>query len=162
MSWLETKIPPPIVLLFAVLITWVLHNAIPLRFDEIFIEIYAGKVKLFVAGLFAAVACAFDVSAILVFLKAKTSIHPIKIHGASTLVCSGVYRITRNPMYVGLLFWLIAWSLYLGTLWFAISLPLFMMYIQTLQILPEERVLLKKFGEDYVEYKRRVPRWLFF
>jgi protein-S-isoprenylcysteine O-methyltransferase Ste14 len=84
----------------------------------------------------------------------------MKPENASSLVVSGVYRITRNPMYVGLLLLLVAWCVFLSAPW-AIAGPVaFFLYIGKFQIAPEEQVMSQKFGTDYLAYKARVRRWL--
>ena len=79
---------------------------------------------------------------------------------ASALVERGIYRHTRNPMYLGLLCLLLGWTLALGQ-WAALLGPLvFVVYITRFQIVPEERVLLAHFGAAYDDYRQRVRRWL--
>jgi protein-S-isoprenylcysteine O-methyltransferase Ste14 len=84
----------------------------------------------------------------------------MKPASASSLVSSGVYRITRNPMYVGVLLVLVAWATFLAA---PLALPgplAFVLYIGRFQIAPEEAVLGKLFGAEYAEYKAKVRRWL--
>ena len=72
----------------------------------------------------------------------------------------GLYRFTRNPMYLGMLTWLAGWGIYLGSLSPLIMLPVFIWVLTVQQIIPEETVLAEKFGDDYLAYKQKVRRWL--
>ncbi|HVP08361.1 MAG TPA: isoprenylcysteine carboxylmethyltransferase family protein [Burkholderiales bacterium] len=113
-----------------------------------------------VAGLIALVGGLIDVTGVVTFLRARTSVNPLRPEKASAVVSAGIFGITRNPMYVGLLFVLTGWFVYLGA-WSAIVGPIgFVAYIHRFQILPEERALAAKFGEEYRAYLARVRRWL--
>ena len=94
------------------------------------------------------------------FRRAQTTINPLRPQMASSLVMKGIYRITRNPMYLGLTLWLLAWALWLETLSPWIVAALFPIVITGLQIIPEERALEKLFGETYRDYRKRVSRWI--
>lgn len=72
----------------------------------------------------------------------------------------GVYRATRNPMYVGLALLLLAWTVYLGAPLALLGVAAFVAYITRFQIVPEERVLAQKFGPEFGAYRSRVRRWL--
>jgi protein-S-isoprenylcysteine O-methyltransferase Ste14 len=75
-------------------------------------------------------------------------------------VTSGIYRVTRNPMYVGLTLSLCAWGFWLGRPIAALGPLTFVAFIDRLQIVPEERALTARFGQAYADYRRRVRRWL--
>ncbi len=153
MKALETRIPPPVIALaFATLIWW-MASYLP----KIEIEFVP---KMVIVSLLVAIGVFFDLSGLLVFRKAKTTVNPMKPNKSSALVNTGVYKITRNPMYVGLLFILSAWCLYLDSPAALIGVVGFIFYIHTFQILPEERMLITLFGEQYKEYQSRVRRWL--
>jgi protein-S-isoprenylcysteine O-methyltransferase Ste14 len=110
--------------------------------------------------LIALVGVAFDIAALLAFRKASTTINPLRPEKSSALVTGGVYRLSRNPMYVGLLLFLVAWAAYLASP-LALAGPVsFVLYIQRFQILPEERILAAIFGGEYDAYRARVRRWL--
>jgi protein-S-isoprenylcysteine O-methyltransferase Ste14 len=94
------------------------------------------------------------------FRKAKTTMNPFKPGATSALVSDGVYRFTRNPMYVGLLITLLGWAAFLWQPLALAFLPLFVLYITSFQIKPEERVLSSLFGAQYAEYMAKVRRWL--
>jgi len=79
---------------------------------------------------------------------------------ATSIVSSGIYKLSRNPMYVGLFIMLAAWVIFLGNILSALLLPLFILCINRFQIIPEENALLEKFGDGYVDYLKSVRRWL--
>jgi hypothetical protein len=89
-----------------------------------------------------------------------TTINPVAIDTASILVTSGVYRISRNPMYVGLTSVLAALGVGLGSGWALVGPVVFVLFITRFQIVPEERVMLAKFGAEYGAYRDTVRRWL--
>ncbi len=86
--------------------------------------------------------------------------NPIKPGAASSLVSSGVYRFTRNPMYLGLSVTLLGWAVFLSNWLALLAVPVFVLYINRFQIDPEERVLSSLFGAEYAAYKEKVRRWL--
>jgi protein-S-isoprenylcysteine O-methyltransferase Ste14 len=94
----------------------------------------------------------------LMFLQARTSVHPHQ--EASRLLTHGIYRISRNPMYLGLLLTLCAWVIWLQNLLGAILPPLFVLLINRCHIEPEERRLRNSFGATYRNYLRQTRRWL--
>jgi protein-S-isoprenylcysteine O-methyltransferase Ste14 len=94
------------------------------------------------------------------FQKAKTTVNPTTPAAATAIVASGVYRISRNPMYVGFLLALTGWATFLAHPLPFLLLPVFVAYMNRFQISPEERVLSAKFGDEYDTYKRDVRRWL--
>jgi protein-S-isoprenylcysteine O-methyltransferase Ste14 len=94
------------------------------------------------------------------FWRAHTTINPHRPESATTLVTSGVYAWTRNPMYLGLAVLLLGWAINLGTLTPLVLAPLFFPLIRHVQIRAEEHVLRARFGQDYARYCQRVNRWL--
>ena len=153
LSSLELKIPPPVVALLIAVAMWVITRAtvvsdVPALF------------RLPLAGALAIVGAAFDLSGLIAFRRARTTVNPMKPDATSALVQSGVYKITRNPMYVGLVFFLCAWAAYLWSYW-ALAGPLvFVGFISRFQIVPEENALSELFGAEYLAYKAKVRRWL--
>ncbi|MGE6239514.1 methyltransferase family protein, partial [Aeromonas media] len=97
--------------------------------------------------------------ALLHFRRERTSVHPVRLQQSRVLVTRGVYRISRNPMYLGLLCWLLALACYLGGPWVWLGPLLLLGWLTRFQILPEERALRARFGISYVQYCRRVRRW---
>jgi protein-S-isoprenylcysteine O-methyltransferase Ste14 len=94
------------------------------------------------------------------FRRAKTTVNPMKPDAASSLVVSGIYRYTRNPMYLGFLLILLGWAAFLANLLALLLLPAYVLYMNRFQISPEERALASLFPQDYAEYRGRVRRWL--
>jgi protein-S-isoprenylcysteine O-methyltransferase Ste14 len=94
------------------------------------------------------------------FQKAKTSFNPMKPDAASSVVSTGIYRVSRNPMYVGFLILLTAWAIFLSHPLPFLFLPVFVAYMNRFQISPEERALSAKFGNEYEAYKQSIRRWL--
>jgi protein-S-isoprenylcysteine O-methyltransferase Ste14 len=92
------------------------------------------------------------------FRKAGTTVLPFG--GTSELVTSGVYRFTRNPMYLGMTLAYAGFTLLLNSVWCSLFLPVALISVYALAIRPEERYLSKKFGDQYTQYSARVRRWL--
>jgi len=153
MTSLETKVPPPVVALLFVIAMWGLTKVTPVTH-------LPATFRITVAGLTAVGGLAFSLAGILAFRSAETTINPLKPQTASTLVTTGVYRITRNPMYVGLLLLLVSWAIYLSSPWAFFGPVAFILYITRFQILPEEQALIGIFGQDFDEYRRHTRRWL--
>ncbi len=116
--------------------------------------------RLALAAAFAIVGVLSAISGISAFNRAKTTINPHHLEAVSALVTSGVYRYTRNPMYLGLLCVLLAYAVYLAVPWTLAGPLAFVLFITRFQIIPEERVLAQKFGPEYAAYKQRARRWL--
>lgn len=106
------------------------------------------------------VGIAIGVIAFAHFRRARTTVNPLDPGQASALVASGLYRFTRNPMYLGMAILLAAWAVYLSHGAAFLGLPLFVAYINRFQIEPEERALRARFGEEFEAYCRRVRRWI--
>ena len=94
------------------------------------------------------------------FRRARTTVNPLKPESTSSLVVSGVYRVSRNPMYLGMLLALLAWAVLLSNVLAFMVVPAFVLYMNRFQISPEEIVLAKLFGEEYATYRSRVRRWI--
>ena len=112
------------------------------------------------AGIFLIAALIVGISAVLGFHRAKTTLNPLQPDAASALVVRGIYRWTRNPMYLAMLLVLIAWACIVANVAALAILPLFVAYLNRFQIAPEERALQARFGGEFEQYKRTVRRWL--
>ena len=153
MRALELRIPPPVVALLVALAMW---GASRRSIDPLLTEL----VRVPLAIALAVIGAAFDLSGLVAFRRARTTVNPMRPQSTSSLVDRGVYRLTRNPMYVGLAFMLCGWAVYLWS-WWALPGPFaFAAYIDRFQIVPEERALSALFGANYMAYKNRVRRWL--
>ncbi len=153
MKALELKIPPPVYALSLGIVMWLLNQYFPL---VRFIESPWNKIGMAII----AIAIVLDSSSLFLFLKKRTTINPMKPTNTEGLVTAGLYKITRNPMYVGLLVILFGYAIWLGSLTPFLILPVFYWLITSMQIKPEERILEKKFGQEYLDYKNKVKRWL--
>lgn len=94
------------------------------------------------------------------FHKVKTTVNPVKPDTASSVVRTGVFSFSRNPMYMALLLLIIAIGLWWQHLSVVLCGVVFVSYMNRFQIKPEERVLERLFGEEYVDYKNHVRRWI--
>ncbi len=94
------------------------------------------------------------------FRIAQTTPNPQALEQVSSLVTSGVYQYSRNPMYVGLVLILLGWAFYLSHFLAFVLLPIFILYITRFQIQPEERMMAQKFGKTYQDYLNKVRRWI--
>ena len=149
---MKNKVPPPILLLLSGVVMWFVARS---EFAYPFSLPYS----LVFAIVLAAIGAMVSVSAIKKFRAADTTVNPLKPDTASSLVHTGIFRLSRNPMYVGLLFFLSGWAVWLGSLSNVVVLLAFVLFITELQIKPEEAALKKLFGQGYIEYCQRVRRW---
>jgi len=147
------KVPPPAVALVIAVLMWLLSRAAPaLRF-----EFAAGSL---IGSVLALMGIATAVAGVVTFARAKTTVNPTTPQATTSLVCGGIYRVTRNPMYLGLLLILTAWALYLSNVLPFLLLPVYIVYINRFQIEPEERALASLFGREFAAYQSRVRRWI--
>ena len=151
MMFLNTKIPPPIVaILFAVLIFY---------FSDSFAYVDL-PFKIYISLFFVLLGFFITFSSARNFKKKETTVNPIKPEEASQLVTDGFFKITRNPMYLGMLLFLLGLSIYNGLIVGLVFLPLFVGYITYFQIIPEENAMLELFGEEFKVYMKKVRRWI--
>jgi protein-S-isoprenylcysteine O-methyltransferase Ste14 len=153
MRALENAIPPPIVAAIIGAAMWDVSRITP----SLPIE---GRVRLPLAAVFAGFGFCVAAMGMIAFRRARTTINPVKVEQASSIVTSGIYRRTRNPMYVGLTCLLLAWTVFLASPAALVGPIFFVLFTTRFQILPEERVLTSKFGSEYTDYQARVRRWL--
>ena len=150
-DWLELRVPPLIV--FACVgalmagAVWVL-------------PVFAFSLPWPLAAAVAAAGVAVGICGALQFRRARTTVNPLKPGEATALVTGGIYRWTRNPMYLGMALALLGWGLYLGNFGALVLIGAFVSYIDRLQIDPEEVALEARFGEAFTTYRKRVRRWL--
>lgn len=153
MSWLELRIPPLALLLgFAGLALGLDHWLPQLRIDV------PGSQAL--ASLLMLAGAAVVALGVLAFRRAQTTVDPTRPQSSRTIVDSGVYGISRNPMYLGFALLLLGVALWLSHILALALVPAFVAYMNRFQIGPEERVLGAKFGAPFADYRRRVRRWL--
>ena len=153
MTVFELKLPPALITVIFALLMWLvarLTTNIPMSTD---LRVTAVLV-LTAAGAF------FGLAGVLSFRKARTTVNPLSPHTCSSLVVSGVFSISRNPMYLALFLVLLGWGLYLANLYSLVLAIGFVAYMNRFQIRPEERALEAAFGQAFLDYRRQVRRWL--
>ena len=150
---LELRIPPVLLVLVTASGMFLLARAFPQWTLAL-----PGRTPLALALAAAGVAVAL--AGVAAFRRARTTVNPITPQASSALVVSGVYRFSRNPMYLGFLLLLGGWAVQLAHVLAPLLLPLFVAWMNRFQIQPEERALAARFGDGYAAYARRVRRWL--
>ncbi|WED28163.1 isoprenylcysteine carboxylmethyltransferase family protein [Vibrio sp. DW001] len=153
MKVLELKVPPVFVFLVCLCLMYWFHSLSALFTIGVPISNVVLAICFVGAGY-------FGLSGIYEFKKAKTSVHPVDINKTTSVVDTGVYKLTRNPMYFGLLLLLFGFGYWLQDLSSLAVCVLFVMYMNRFQIGPEERHLTSKFGKGYTDYQNKVRRWI--
>jgi protein-S-isoprenylcysteine O-methyltransferase Ste14 len=152
MGGLELKVPPPFVLLIVGLLMWLVNYLMGGAFAPRF---------AFFTGIEAmAIGFAIAVRGLITLRRNHTTPSPIMIDRAKKLVTTGLYRFSRNPIYLGMVIFLVGVAVMFGNLWLLAGPLAFGFYINRFQIMPEERAMTAKFGSDYTDYKSRVRRWI--
>jgi protein-S-isoprenylcysteine O-methyltransferase Ste14 len=155
MKKLELKIPPVAFLIFFAFSMWLSARFFPTSQME-----FLGRLNLYFSITFAVIGMVILLIAIWEFKKAKTTILPMNPEHTIRLITSGIFKFSRNPIYLGLLTFLVSWGFYLSSLISFLSIGFFIFCLNSLQIVPEERMLEKIFGATYLNYKSRVRRWI--
>lgn len=153
MTALELKVPPVVLVAIVAVGMWALSRISP----DFSIAIPAAG---WVASGIALVGMAIAVLGVLAFRTAGTTVDPRVPEQSESLVVSGIYRYSRNPMYLGFLLVLCAWGLWLGNVPALLFLPAFVLYMNRFQIVPEERFMREKFDDAFTRYCTGVRRWL--
>lgn len=150
---LEKRIPPLLLVLIIGAAMWgISAPTSPVPLDDTVRRVAAGVI--FLVGIL------FPVAGVVAFRRARTTVDLRTPEASSALVRSGICRYSRNPMYVGFAFWLLAWSVFLGPGWELLGVVFFVLYMNHFQIAPEERALRALFGDDFRAYEQQVRRWL--
>ncbi len=150
---IDNRIPPPVVVLLigvAMAVTAWFTPAIQIE----------NNVRFAVGGIVLVMGILIVVRGARTFWKNKTTINPVDIEQASALVTDGIFRYSRNPMYVGFTVVLTGWAICLAAPWAFIGPVVFALFTNRFQIIPEERVMHAKFGQAYDEYRANVRRWV--
>lgn len=153
MGWLELRIPPVAVALIHGVGMWVL-SALSDRGAP------RSTLLGWAAGALVILGAVLALTAVLQFRVSATTVDPRDPSASSAIVTTGVYRLSRNPMYLAFGLILAGWSLYLGQLQALLLVPVFVLYLTRFQIRPEERALEERFGSEYMDYVREVRRWI--
>ena len=152
---MKAIIPPPVVFLICGILMWATQQFLPL------FEFWLPYNRVLFALLLFIGFC-ISGSGVASILKRKTVIHPHirSLSKATDLVTTGIYRYTRNPIYLGMAIMLLGWLMFLQNWLSAIAVVIFIVFITKYQIRPEEEALEKIFGEEYLRYKTKTRRWL--
>ncbi len=150
---MKLKIPPPIVGLIFAALMWAVDSLFP----TIAIDFPGQRV---LSALFVGFGFAIAFAAFFSFRKAGTTVDPLAPEKATQIVRGGVFRLSRNPMYLGLALLLVACAIWMGNIFNVVTFFLFVAYLTVFQIRPEEQALTELFGSDYESYREEVRRWI--
>jgi protein-S-isoprenylcysteine O-methyltransferase Ste14 len=150
---LRLRIPPLAVAALAGSFGWLSASLVPaLNWD------FPARAGL--TATFAVLGVACSLLGVAAFRRARTTVNPLTPDATTALVESGIYRLTRNPMYLGFLLLLLAEIVWLANPVALLAAPAFVLYLNRFQIGPEERALRNRFGAKFQSYSHRVRRWL--
>jgi len=148
---METKIPPPIVtLLFG----------LSIYFSRGIFQAVEVKYSFYIAILLLILGLTVLISAVRLFRKDKTTVNPLSPEQATKLVMDGIFKYSRNPMYLGMAFILGSIAVFFNLIGGIILIALFCFYITKFQIIPEERAMSNLFSQDFDKYKQTTRRWI--
>jgi protein-S-isoprenylcysteine O-methyltransferase Ste14 len=150
---LALKLPPLALVVIVAVLMWIVSAVTP-KFDFYLPAKYLWAVSLALIGT------ATCLAGVVSFRQAKTTVNPMKPDSTSSLVVSGIYKHTRNPMYVGFALVLLGWATFLSNLAALAFVPVFIVYMDRFQIRPEEDVLASLFPHEYPTYRTKVRRWI--
>jgi protein-S-isoprenylcysteine O-methyltransferase Ste14 len=153
MQFLELRVPPAL----QAAIILILMSALSFLFPSFQVSI---PYSTWLGAVLGIVGVCIALAGVVKFRQAQTTVDPRAPQKASQLVVNGIYKHSRNPMYLGILLLLLAWAFYLSHIFAFAVLPLFTVYMTVFQIRVEERHMLQKFDNDYALYLKRVRRWL--
>tara|TARA_B110000444_G_C18456304_1_gene418087 strand:- start:93 stop:536 length:444 start_codon:yes stop_codon:yes gene_type:complete len=145
------KIPPPILVLFLVISNYFSQNQL---------EIIYLPCKHSISILILLVGTLILINPVFKFIKSKTTVNPVKFTKVTKLVTSGIYKYSRNPMYLGMIFIIISTSIFYLNYYSIITPFIFYFWINRFQIKREEIFLMEKFGKEYISYKTKTRRWI--
>ena len=148
---MKKRIPPPIITMLCVLVIFLSKSIFPSFVFSYKLEI---GIVVSIAGL---LLLAVSVKS---FINNNTTINPLNLKKSTYLVTNGLFRFSRNPMYLGMLFFLVGTSIILNIIGGLIISILFIFYMNFFQIIPEEKALENLFGKDYRNYKKNIRRWI--
>ena len=150
---MKLLIPPPVQAVICAGLMWLVTQQFP-QFG------FAFSIQQEVAILICIIGIGIDLFSVGLFARQKTTVSPFSPDKTASLVTTGLYQFTRNPMYLGMAIILSGLGVWLGNYASFLMIPCFAWYVTQLQIIPEEKILLEKFGEEYGEYMLRVRRWI--
>jgi len=153
MRWLELKVPPAVLCALVSALMIMVTRLMP----ELALQISFAPVLAFV---FTLVGSMVAILGVLEFRRLRTTVNPTKPQSTTTVVTTGVYRLSRNPMYLGLALLLLGQAIWESHPVAFLGVPAFILYMNRFQILAEERALVGKFGSEYLAYMTVVRRWI--
>ena len=153
MQALELKVPPVALAVVFAVVMWTASTVL----SSASLTLPGTSV---IASAFAFIGGGIALAGVFAFRQHYTTVNPMKPETTTSIVTAGIYRVTRNPMYLGLVFILVGWAMYLASLAALLLVPAFVAYMTQFQIKPEERALLAKFGPGFAEYMAAVRRWI--
>jgi protein-S-isoprenylcysteine O-methyltransferase Ste14 len=148
---METKIPPPIVTLifgFATYLSRKIFPEIEIQYSSFF------GIFLLLLGFF------ILISAVKLFRNDKTTVNPLSPEQATKLVSNGIFKLSRNQMYLGMAVILASVAVFFNIIGGIISMALFCLYITKFQIIPEEKAMKELFAQDFEQYMQATRRWI--
>jgi protein-S-isoprenylcysteine O-methyltransferase Ste14 len=148
---METKIPPPIVTLIfglAIYLSRTIFPEIEIQYSSFF-----GMVLLLLGFLIL-------ISAVKLFRNDKTTVNPLSPEQATKLVTNGIFKLSRNPMYLGMAVILASVAVFFNIIGGIIFMALFCLYITKFQIIPEEKAMKELFAQDFEQYMQATRRWI--
>jgi protein-S-isoprenylcysteine O-methyltransferase Ste14 len=148
---METRIPPPIVTLVF---------GLSIYFSREIFQVVEIKYSFYIGILLLILGLAILISAVRLFRKDKTTVNPLSPEQATKLVTDGIFKYSRNPMYLGMVFILSSMAVFFNLIGGIILIALFCFYITKFQIIPEERAMSNLFSQDFNKYKQATRRWI--
>ena len=145
------KIPPPLIVLVLIVSIYFSSKKIDLINIPLQLEI---SIFVLSAGIL------IFVNPVLQFIKSKTTVNPIQFEDVNKLVTSGIFKYSRNPMYLGMLMIVLSTSIFYLNIYSILTPLLFILWINKFQIKREEEFLIEKFGDEYLSYKKKTRRWI--
>ncbi len=145
------KIPPPLIVLVLIVSIYFSSKKIDLINIPLQLEI---SIFILSAGIL------IFVNPVLQFIKSKTTVNPIQFEEVNKLVTSGIFKYSRNPMYLGMLMIVLSTSIFYLNIYSILTPLLFIIWINKFQIKREEEFLIEKFGDEYLSYKKKTRRWI--
>jgi len=145
------KIPPPLIVLTII---------ISIYFSSKRIDLINIPFQLEISFFMLSLGILIFINPVLKFIKSKTTINPIQFEETNKLVTSGIFKYSRNPMYLGMLMIIISTSIFYLNIYSMLTPFLFIFWINKFQIKREEAFLAEKFGKEYLSYKNKTRRWI--
>jgi len=150
---MKLRVPPLAQLVVCALIGWLAAGLVP-QFA------YSSSLIRAIGWVLTACGGLILTASTMAFIQAKTTVNPMTPSQANQLVRTGLYRYSRNPMYLGMAAVLVGFALLLQNAIALVAPALFVLAITYLQIVPEERILARQFGQDFDSYRKSVARWI--